>query len=219
MTRRSLPVTDPNSEPLAARIATGLHKVGLATKQQAFHLASDAGLSSTQGQILAALVASGPLSGSELAQRMALTLPTVSDSTRALVEKGLITKEPDPRHPRASLLTLTRKGRVQGQRARAWPEFLAEAASVLSEYEQAVFYTSIVKMIRAMQERGQIPVSGMCVTCTHFRPHAHAGPKPHHCALVGTPMAGDQLRLDCAEHERLEEPERDALFERFVGIR
>jgi len=216
MTKRALPFFDTHSEPLAARIATGLHKVGLAMKQQSWQQASEEGLSATQGQILAALVASGPLTGSELRERLALTLPTISDSVSALVQKGLVTKERDPRHPRASLLTLTKAGRERGERARAWPEFLADAVDTLSEPEQAVFFTSIVKMIRALQERGQVPISGMCVSCTHFRPHAHEGPRPHHCTLVDAPMADVHLRLDCPDHERLEEPARSALFEQFA---
>jgi DNA-binding MarR family transcriptional regulator len=216
MTRRALPFFDTHSEPLSARIATGLHKVGLAMKQQSWQQASEEGLSATQGQILAALVASGPLTGSELRERLALTLPTISDSVGALVQKGLVTKEPDPRHPRASLLTLTEQGRARGERARAWPEFLASAVDTLSAPEQAVFFTSIVKMIRTLQERGQVPISGMCVSCTHFRPHAHEGLRPHHCTLVDAPMADVHLRLDCLDHERLEEPARSAIFELFV---
>ncbi len=216
MIRLTLPFFDTHSEPLATRIATGLHKVGLAVKQQSWQQASEEGLSATQGQILTALVTNGPLTGSELRDRLALTLPTISVSAGALVQKGLVTREPDPRHPRASLLTLTEHGRVRGERARAWPEFLANAVDVLSEEEQAVFFASVVKMIRTLQERGQVPISGMCVSCTHFRPHVHEGTRPHHCALVDAPMAAVHLRLDCPDHERLDQPARSALFEQFV---
>ena len=103
----SLPYFEENTEPLASRIATGLHKIGLAMKQQAWQQANEEGLSATQGQILAALATHGALTGSELSQRLGVTLPTISDSVRVLVEKTLVTKSPDPRHPRASLLTPT----------------------------------------------------------------------------------------------------------------
>lgn len=92
MSRTSLPYFEENTEPLASRIATGLHKIGLAMKQQAWQQANEEGLSATQGQILAALATHGALTGSELSQRLGVTLPTISDSVRVLVEKTLVTK-------------------------------------------------------------------------------------------------------------------------------
>lgn len=206
------------SEALSSRIATGLHKVGLAMKQQAWHLASDEGVSATQAQILAALVSHGPLTGSELSERLGLTLPTVSDSVKVLVDKGLVTRARDPRHPRASLLSPTAAGAALGSRARTWPEFLAGAVDELSPDEQRVFFAGVVKMIRALQEQGQVPVSGMCVTCTHFRPHVRAGATPHHCAFVDAPLADEQLRLDCPDHARADDAARRDLWRRFLRV-
>jgi DNA-binding MarR family transcriptional regulator len=226
MPRKSLPLApssappdraEEGDEPLASRIATALHKIGLAMKQQSWQQASEEGLSATQGQILAALVPGTPLTGTELGQRLGLTLPTISDSVRVLLEKGLAQKRPDPRHPRASLIELTALGKRLGTRARAWPEFLADAVGALGAAEQATFFASLVKMIRALQEGGQVPVSGMCVTCTHFRPNAHAGARPHHCALVDAPLGGEGLRLDCPEHVRGSALERGQAWERFLG--
>ena len=205
-----------HTEPLPARVATGLHKLGLAMKQQAWQQASEEGLSATQGQILAALVTHGALTGSELSERLGVTLPTISESVRVLVDKKLVVRSPDPRHPRASLLTPTARGAALGGRARSWPEFLAGAVDELAPAEQAAFFSGIVKMIRALQEQGLVPVSGMCVTCTHFRPRVHAGAAPHHCALVDAPLADDQLRLDCPEHVRAPAPARVDVWERFL---
>lgn len=215
MSRSRLPVLQDHA-PLPQRIATGLYKVGLAMKQQSWLQANEEGLSATQGQILAALVTNGALTGTELSERLGVTLPTISDSVRVLVEKALITKKPDPRHHRASLLAPTPRGRALGERARSWPEYLAEAAEALSESEQAVFFTGVTKMIRSLQERGLIPVSSMCVTCTKFRPNVHPGPLPHHCALVDAPLANAQLRLDCAEHVPASETERRELWDAFT---
>src|SRR4051794_21157558 len=118
MAAKRLPLLEDHTQPIAQRIATGLHKVGLAMKQQAWHQANEQGLSATQGQILAALVSSAPLTGTELGTRLGVTLPTISDSVGVLVDKHLVVKSPDPRHPRASLITLTPEGRALGVRAR-----------------------------------------------------------------------------------------------------
>lgn len=218
MGRKSLPYFDEHTEPLEARIATGLHKIGLAMKQKAWLQANEEGLSATQGQILAALSSHGDLTGTELSERLGLTLPTISDSVRALSEKSLVTKAPDPRHPRASLIQLTVQGARMGARARSWPEFMAAALSDLSRAEQEAFFAGVVKMIRSLQEQGLVPVDGMCVNCAHFRPNIRpGGERPHHCALVDAPLAGDQLRVDCREHEPSSDAERKQLWEQFVG--
>lgn len=122
----------------------------------------------------------------------------------------------DPRHPRASLLTPSAKGATLGARARSWPEFMATAVTDLSHAEQQAFYSGVVKMIRSLQDQGLVPLSGMCVTCTHFRPNVRPGVSPHHCALVDAPLASEQLRLDCPEHEQATETTRRELWERFL---
>lgn len=216
MAGKRLPFFEENSEPIAERIATGLHKIGLAMKQQAWQQANEEGLSATQGQILAALVTEGPLSGKELGERLGLTLPTISDSVRALVEKKLATKSPDPRHPRASLVKPTARGKTLGARARSWPEFMAGAVEELSSDEQRAFYAGVVKMIRTLQEEGLVPVSGMCVSCTYFRPNAHEGASPHHCELVGAPIAVHQLRLDCPDHAMASPKARQDIWKQFM---
>jgi DNA-binding MarR family transcriptional regulator len=216
MTERRLPYFDEHSEPLALRIAAGLHKIGLAMKQQAWQQASEEGLSATQGQILAALVSHGPLTGSELRERLGVTLPTISDSVRVLVEKKLVRKAPDPRHPRASLLTPTEQGAALGARARSWPEFMAAAVEGLSLDEQRAFLNGVVKMIRGLQVQGLIPLDGMCVTCTHFRPNVRDGAKPHHCAFVDAPLAAEQLRVACTEHQLADDAARARAWERFA---
>jgi DNA-binding MarR family transcriptional regulator len=208
---------DQHSERLDARIATGLHKIGLALKHQTWLQASEEGLSPTQGQVLAALMMEGPQTGTQLAQRLGLTLPTISDSVRVLVGKRLVRKTPTTRHPRASLLRLTVAGHKLATSARAWPEFLASAAESLSESEQTALLAALVKMIRSLQEKGQIPVSRMCVTCTHFRPHVHQGPMPHHCAFVDAPMAPRHLRLQCQDHEEATAVEQGRIVKRFAA--
>ncbi len=201
---------------LSARIAAGLSKIGLAMKQQAWQQANEEGLSATQGQILAVLVGQGPLTGSELSERLGVTLPTISDSVRVLADKKFVTRSPDPRHPRASLLTPTKKGATLGAKARSWPEFMADAVAELSPVEQQAFFAGVMKMIRSLQEHGLIPLGGMCVTCTHFRPNVRPGATPHHCAFVDAPLAAEQLRVDCPDHLLADDTKRQALWEQFL---
>lgn len=210
---------DQNSEPIERRICTGLHKLGLAMKHMTWLQSAEDGLSPTQGQILAALAHEEPLTGTDLAQRLGVTLPTISDSVRVLVEKRLLERGRDPRYPRARLLSLTAAGRARATRVSAWPEFLASAVSTLSNQEREAFLTGLLKMIRTLQESGRIPTNRMCITCAYFQAHVHAGPRPHHCAFVDAPTAEAHLRVDCSEHEEASSDHQAAAWERFLNGR
>lgn len=207
---------DQSSEPLGQRIASGLSKIGLALRHQARQDAGESGLSPTQSQILA-IIADGPRRPSEVATQMAVSLPTISESVRTLVDKGLLKKVRDERDARATVLHLTARGKRTASAAMGWPDFLAIAVETMSPLEQEVFFTGLIKMIRALQERGQIPVSGMCVSCTHFRPHMYVNAeRPHHCALVDAPFGARHLRLDCPEQTPADDPVREANWQRFT---
>lgn len=218
MTRSTRPDFDHVSAPLDQRLATGLHKLGLALKHRTWALAHEQGLSPTQGQILTALASDGPLSASEIASRLGVSLPTVSDAVATLVTKRLVRRMPDPRHPRASLLHLTATGTRRAATARTWPDFLSPALGALSDGEQTVLLTALMKMIRTLQAQGQIPTSRMCATCVHFRPHAHDGPSPHHCAFIDAPMAERHLRLECPDHTAAPPHQQLAAWARFTKV-
>lgn len=211
------PLAPLDSAPLDRRVATGLHKLGLALKHQTWSQASEHGLSPTQGQILAVLAADGALSTSEVAARLGIGLPTVSEAVTTLATKRLVRRTPDRRHPRARLLRLTAAGARLSARTRAWPEFLTQAVGSLGDAEQATLLSALMKMIRTLQVQGQIPISRMCVTCTHFRPHVRGGDTPHQCAFVDAPMGAAHLRLDCADHVPAPEEHQRISWARFAN--
>jgi DNA-binding MarR family transcriptional regulator len=192
----------PPDEPLARRVTTGLAKVGLALKQQAWAEAGGRGLTPTQGQVLALLRASpGGLRLGVLAAQLGVTAATTSDSVAALARKGLVAKAALAGDRRAVLVRLTPAGVREAAAAAAWPDFLLEAVDELSPDEQAAFLRGLVTMIRTLQERGRIPVARMCVSCRFFRPYRHDHPTtPHHCAFVDAPFGDGELRLDCPDH-------------------
>ncbi len=192
---------DEHTLPIDQRLATGLHTLGLAVLHEARRHALRTGLSTTQSSILGLLSLEGAKTPSDIANHLGVSLPTVSDSVRALLDKGLVKRRPDAHHRRATLLTLTRAGRVAGGRSASLPEFLGTAIGTLSDAQQERLLSALVLVLRALQENGQIPAQRMCLTCTHFRPNVHAAARRHHCALVDAPMRPTHLRLACDEHE------------------
>jgi DNA-binding MarR family transcriptional regulator len=195
---------DTNQEPISNRLITGLAKISLALKTQAWKGANERGLSPTQGQILA-LLARDTNRGqrlNDLAEALAVTAATTSDAVKSLEQKGFVTKTRSSENARALSITLTDAGRAEAARSAEWPDVLLESVSVLSSDEQAVFLRALVKMLGSLQEREQIPVSSMCITCRFFQPNAHSNPnKPHHCDFVNAAFGDASLRLECNDHD------------------
>lgn len=214
------PPQDP-AEASGHNIVTGLAKLGLATRHRAWQGAGGQGLTPTQGQILALLrFRHGDGARlSELAQGLAISAPTASDAVRALVAKGLVEKVRAPDDARALTITLTAAGRREAERAAGWSDFLLDAVDALSPDERAVFLRGLVKMIGALQRRGEIPVSRMCPTCRFFRPHVHDDPaRPHHCAFVDAPFGDGQLRLECDDHQDASTAQVEEAWARFTSF-
>jgi len=211
-------IFDALSEPIAKRVTAGLAKIGLALKSRAWKGASPAGVTPTQGQALGLLRETPTgLRLAALAQLLGVSAPTASDAVNSLVSKGLATKAPGP-DKRSIALKLTPAGEALADRTAEWPDFLARAVETLEPGEQAGFLRSLVKIVRALQENGDIPVQRMCVTCRYFRPHVHDdAANPHHCAYVDAPFGDRHLRLNCAEQEEAPGEHRAALWELFAA--
>ena len=209
-------------ETATQRVAAGLAKIGLVLKQHGWQRAAPLGLTPTQAQVLALLAtrAPGGLSVSDVAAQLAVTTPTVSDAIAALVRKRLVVKQRRITDERVVAVRLTRAGRRLVERVRQWPDFLLAAVDELAPDEQRVFLRGLVKMIRALQEQGRIPVARMCVTCRYFRPHVYPdAERPHHCDYVDAPFGDRDLRLDCADHEVAEPTAQVRLWQLFVAGR
>ena len=209
--------SDAALETISHRVTTGLLKIGLASKSRAWQEGSAQGLTPTQGQILALLHLQQGMRLSEVATALAVRPATASDAVQSLVHKGLVQKTRAPEDARAVRLTLTAAGQREAERVAAWSDFLLAAVDTLTPAEQAALLRGLVKMIRTLQIRGQIPVSRMCVTCHFFRPYVYLDPlRPHHCAFVEASFGDEQLRLDCPDHQAASAAEAQRLWEAFV---
>lgn len=212
--------TAAEADPIGRRVVTGLAKIGLATRHRAWSEAEGQGLTPTQGQILA-LLRPRPDAGmrlSEVAATLAVAPPTASVAVGALVAKGLVQKGRAPDDARAVAITLTDAGRREADRAAGWADFLLTAVDALTAAEQEAVFRGLVKMVRTLQDRGEIPVSRMCVTCRFFRPNAHPDPgRPHHCAFVDAPFGDRHLRLECIDHLPAASEQAARAWESFAG--
>lgn len=211
---------DQISEPLEQQVATGLAKIAGALRAHAWAGASDSGLTPTQGQALALLRDEpGGLRLATVAAALAVSAPTASDALASLVAKGLVVRGQDPDDRRAAAFRLTEAGTAMAAQAAGWPDFLANAVLSLAEDERALLYRTLIKIIRSLQEAGDINVQRLCVTCRYFQPNVRPDDpdRPHVCALVGAPFGDRHLRLDCREQEPASTADREILWARFAA--
>lgn len=203
----------------AERVAQALVRIGTALRSGAWDEAVARGLTPTQAQILGYLRFRGGEGArvSQVAEALAVTAATASESTDALVRKGLVRKVRVAEDGRTRRVVLTAAGRREADRLAGWPDFLLRAVGSLPEAEQAAFLRVLLKTIRELQRAGRVPVSRMCVTCTYFRPYMHPNPQaPHHCAFVDAPFGDGQLRVDCPDHLPADPVQEEENWRRFA---
>jgi len=208
------------SPELQRKLAQGLSKIALAIRHSQQATAGARGLTPTQAQILAICAAdgSGGTRLSWIADCLGVTAPTASDAVGTLEQKGMINKQRSTQDGRSLAIDLTAAGRREVERVGLLPQVLLEASESLSPDEQDVLLRLLVKLIRTLQRRGEIPVARMCVSCQHFRPHAHADPDtPHHCAFVDAAFGDSSQMIDCPDHAALSEAEQDIIWRRYAG--
>ena len=203
------------AEPIAEKVVVGLAKVCQVSRHHAWRQATSQSLTPTQGEILSLLRAEQGESRrlSDVAASLGLTLGTVSDSVRVLVEKSLVFKKQSKQDGRVIELRLTAGGRCAADRFSCWSDVLLTSVEGLSSSEQEVLLRALMKVIRAFQVRGEIPIARMCVSCEYFRPNVHADhERPHHCNLVDAAFGDRHLRLDCPEQVPAESDELEKVW-------
>jgi DNA-binding MarR family transcriptional regulator len=108
---------------------------------------------STQCHLLTELARSGPLPLSELGTRVCLEKSWVSRAVDAMVERGLVTKEPNPSDARSWLVTLTDDGvRTVQELEQTLDSHAEQLLSALSERERSAVEHSLLLLMKALRE-------------------------------------------------------------------
>jgi DNA-binding MarR family transcriptional regulator len=106
----------------------------------------------TQCHLLTELARTGPLPLTELGTRVSLEKSWVSRAVEAMVERGLVTKEPNPLDARSWLVTLTDEGvRTVDDLNRTLDTHAEELLGSLSARERAAVEGSLLLLMKALQ--------------------------------------------------------------------
>ncbi len=202
----------------SAQIVTGLLKLSLVLRHEAWQASGQRGLTPTQSQILALMASLGAISVSTVARQLSITKGTASQAVSTLERKELLRKDADSSDGRAVALKLTRKGRREAQRSAQWPNVVVAAAHSIPSGDQGAFLRGLTALIRSLQEQDAVPTSRMCAQCRFFRPNLYPGQeKTHHCAYIKAPIADVDLRIDCGEMEPADAELQPLLTEALLG--
>ena len=196
-------VTTIDQDSLPDRLVTGLSKIGLAMKSRTWRRKGRQGIGPLQIQVLTFLRSRPNHSAtvSTIARELSVKLPTASEVIRTLEQKRFVRRRRRELDNRVVTVHLTALGAQAGHVENRWPEILASATENLSAQEQVALLGTLVKLIRALQLQGEIPVARMCVSCEHFRPNINkeAG-LPHRCNFFNVAFGDQAFRLDCHEY-------------------
>ena len=108
---------------------------------------------STQCHLLTELARSGPLPLSELGTRVCLEKSWVSRAVDAMVDRELVTKEPNPTDARSWLVTLTVDGfRTVEELDRTLDSHAEELLRSLSHRERVAVENSLLLLVKALRE-------------------------------------------------------------------
>jgi DNA-binding MarR family transcriptional regulator len=193
------PIQQENN--LDAKITFALERISLVFKSMHLEQAKKTNLSPIQLQILVFLLYHSPEMHrvSYLAQEFNLTKATISDSVKALIQKGLLQKTIDPQDSRSFSLNLTPEGERQAQDAAQMTNPMARIIGKFTEDQKEVFYRILFNTIEDLQKNGLIPVQRMCFSCANYQ----GKNGDHYCNLLKKTLEESELRLDCLEHEMI----------------
>ncbi|HZF80593.1 MAG TPA: MarR family transcriptional regulator [Rubrivivax sp.] len=108
---------------------------------------------STQCLLLTELGRSGPQPLSELGARVSLEKSWVSRAVDAMVERGLVTKQPNPADARSWLVTLTGQGvRTVDELNQTLDTHAEQLLASLNARERAAVENSLLLLMKALQE-------------------------------------------------------------------
>lgn len=220
---RPLTLLNPKAvEPVTTQVVAGLEKIGLVMKSRTWRREGRSGLGPLQRQVLAVLQSQPKhlAQVSKIAQELAVRLPTASEAVATLERKRLVRRRRSKSDGRVVTVELSAKGLRACEGSPNKPGALVSATATLSSREQASMLTALIKIVRALQDQGEISVARMCVSCRYFRPNRYDDPsQPHHCDYVNAPLGDTTLRLNCAEYEAAPKEQADAAWTAFSSAR
>lgn len=182
-----------------SKIVVALERISEAFRVLLWNESRENALSPIQIQILIFLLYQddSKCKVSYLAQEFNMTKATISDSVKILLQKGFIKKQEDADDSRSYTIHLTITGKKVALHSAQFSNALELPITRLSNDQKEVMLTSLLNIIYDLNRNGIITIQRMCFTCVNYKKDV----KGHYCNLLQTKLTNTDLRIDCPEHE------------------
>lgn len=134
--------------------------------------------------------------GAFMAREFNVTKATVSDSIKALEQKGLVQKITDERDTRSFILSLTPRGEAIAKATDGITQPLETTIGMLPADQKEQLTHSLFEMIYRLNQTGVISTQRMCLNCKYYNGDHQ---RDHYCNLIDQPLKAFDLRLECPE--------------------
>lgn len=187
---------------IETKIVNGLERLSEALKSLLWEQAKTHGISPIQIQILLFITnhRTDLCNVSYLAKEFNVTKATVSDAVKTLLKKGLLEKDFSPTDNRRYNLTITPNGTGLVKQISDYALPISEELSSFDKPALADIFDTISKLLFQLNQRGIIQIQRTCFNCKYY-----SGDKTnrHYCNLMKSNLKKQDIRLDCAEFEKM----------------
>jgi DNA-binding MarR family transcriptional regulator len=192
---------DHQNQSTESRIVASLEKISQAFRVLLWQESRDFALSPIQVQVLIFLLyhSEEKRKVSYLAAEFNMTKATISDTIKALDQKGLIRKAYEPNDTRSYIMHLTEKGREIAKKTSLFTREIHAPVDQLHADDKETLLLSLLNIIRHLNKAGVITIQRMCMTCAYYQPSENG--QKHFCKLLNQNLQVTDLRIDCPEYE------------------
>jgi DNA-binding MarR family transcriptional regulator len=197
------------TESLAARAALMFLQNAEAAQEDLTHAARREGLPVLQATLLVRshLAGSEGVTVSALSEALHLTPPTVSDSLKALVRKGFLTRRRSPEDGRRVIFRPSASGIESAQRVMAWAGPLEDSLDRMTTDEQRSVMCALTRLLHDRVHEGYRVEEPMCASCTDFEVISWSEGR-FRCRARQSWLPIEGLRTDCPGHSPWVEEQR-----------
>jgi DNA-binding MarR family transcriptional regulator len=188
---------------IESKIVVSLERISQAFKVLLWSESKENSLSPIQTQILIFLLFHSPEKGkvSYLANEFNLTKATISDTIKTLESKELIRKVFEEKDARSYTIELTESGKKTAELSASFAKVIQNPIDELPEIEKEKLLENLLKIIYDLNQKGIITIQRMCFNCQYYQ----IKEDNHYCNLLNKTIVSKELRVDCPEHNLIEE--------------
>jgi len=193
------------NEKMESRIVAALERISQAFRVLLWQESKEFSLSPIQVQVLIFLLhhSEEKRKVSYLAGEFNMTKATISDTIKTLEDKKLISKKWESSDTRSYIIHLTKEGKKIAAQTSLFTNEIRTPINNLSADDKENLLLSLIGIISHLNKTGVITVQRMCFNCTHYQSSQNG--QTHFCKLLNKPLHTTDLRIDCPEHQLIEQ--------------